>query len=214
MYAFSENFVLPLSHDEVVHGKGSLLSRMPGDAWQQFANLRLYYGYLYGNPGKKLLFMGGEFGQGREWNHDRSLDWHQLEHPLHAGVQRLIRDCNAVYRALPALHELDNESLGFEWITSDKDNSVVAFARRAHPGDHDLAVSITNFTPVPREQYRIGVPVLGTYSEALNTDDLAYGGSGVANAPVSAEEITAHGKPYSISIHLPPLATVIFTRAS
>jgi 1,4-alpha-glucan branching enzyme len=214
VYAFSENFVLPLSHDEVVHGKGSILSRMPGDAWQQFANLRLYYGYLYGNPGKKLLFMGGEFGQGREWNHDRSLDWHQLEHPLHRGVQRLIRDCNAVYRSLPALHELDNEALGFEWITSDKENSVVAFARRAHPGDHDLALLVTNFTPVPREGYRIGVPVLGTYTEALNTDDVAYGGSGVSNPPLEAEEITAHGKPYSIALHLPPLATVILTRAN
>jgi 1,4-alpha-glucan branching enzyme len=212
VYAFSENFVLPLSHDEVVHGKGSLLSRMPGDAWQQFANLRLYFGYLYANPGKKLLFMGGEFAQGREWNHDRSLDWHLLEDPQHRGVQKLIRDCNAVYRALPALHELDNESLGFEWITSDADASVVAFARRAHPGDNDLAVCVSNFTPIPRAGYRIGVPVLGTYTEALNTDDLAYGGSGLSNAPLAAQEVTAHGKPYSIVATLPPLATVIFSR--
>jgi 1,4-alpha-glucan branching enzyme len=214
MYAFSENFVLPLSHDEVVHGKGSLISRMPGDAWQQFANLRLYFGYMFSNPGKKLLFMGGEFAQGREWNHDRSLDWHLLEDPQHAGVQKLIRDCNAVYRALPALHELDNESLGFEWITSDRDASVVAFARRAHPGDAGLAISVSNFTPVPREGYRIGVPQLGTYAEALNTDDATYGGSGVTNPPLTAQEITAHGKPYSIVAHLPPLATVIFTHSA
>jgi 1,4-alpha-glucan branching enzyme len=213
IYAFSENFVLPLSHDEVVHGKGSLLSRMPGDPWQQFANLRLYFGYLFANPGKKLLFMGGEYGQGREWNHDRSLDWHQLEDPQHRGVQKLVRDCNAVYRALPALHELDNESLGFEWITSDRDASVVAFARHARPDERSLAVAVSNFTPVPRPDYRLGVPQLGTYTEVLNTDDPGYGGSGVANGPLRAEEVTAHGKPYSIVAHLPPLATVIFTRS-
>jgi 1,4-alpha-glucan branching enzyme len=214
MYAFSENFVLPLSHDEVVHGKGSLLSRMPGDAWQQFANMRLYFGYLIANPGKKLLFMGGEFAQGREWNHDRSLDWHLLDDPQHRGVQRLVRDANAVYKALPALHELDNESSGFEWITSDHDDSVVAFARRARPGDNDLAVAVTNFTPVPRPGYRLGVPQTGTYTEVLNTDDSVYGGSGVSNSPLTAEHITAHGKPYSIVVHLPPLATVIFTRSA
>ncbi len=213
VYAFSENFVLPLSHDEVVHGKGSLLARMPGDAWQQFANLRLYFGYMFANPGKKLLFMGGEFAQGREWNHDRSLDWHLLDDPQHRGVQKLIRDCNAVYRALPALHNLDNESLGFEWITSDKDASVVAFVRSAHHGDPDLALMVANFTPVPRPGYRIGVPSLGTYTEALNTDDVGYGGSGIANLPLTAEEVTAQGKPYSIVASLPPLATVIFTRS-
>jgi 1,4-alpha-glucan branching enzyme len=157
--------------------------------------------------------MGGEFGQGREWNHDRSLDWHQLEDSQHRGVQKLIRDCNAVYRALPALHELDNDSAGFEWITSDKENSVVAFARRSKPGDNALAVAISNFTPVPREGYRLGVPQLGTYTEALNTDDARYGGSGIANPPLVAQEITAHGKPYSIVAHLPPLATVVFTHA-
>jgi 1,4-alpha-glucan branching enzyme len=214
VYAFSENFVLPLSHDEVVHGKGSLISRMPGDAWQQFANLRLYFGYMYANPGKKLLFMGGEFAQGREWNHDRSLDWHLVDDPQHRGIQKLIRDCNAVYRALPALHKLDNESLGFEWITSDQVASVVAFARRAHPGETDIAISVSNFTPVPRDGYRIGVPVLGTYTEVLNTDDQSYGGSGVSNGPLPAEAITAHGKPYSIVATLPPLATVIFTRSA
>ncbi len=214
MYAFSENFVLPLSHDEVVHGKGSLIAKMPGDSWQVFANLRLYFGYMFANPGKKLLFMGGEFAQGREWNHDRSLDWHLLDIPQHRGVQKLIADCNAMYRSLPALHELDNEAAGFEWITSDRESSVLAFMRRARPGDNDLAVVISNFTAIPRSQYRIGVAVLGTYTEALNTDDQAYGGSGVANPPLIAEAVTAHGKPYSILAQLPPLATVILTRTS
>jgi 1,4-alpha-glucan branching enzyme len=157
--------------------------------------------------------MGGEFAQGREWNHDRSLDWHLLDIAEHRGVQKLIRDGNAVYRSVPALHELDNEAAGFEWITSDRDASVVAFARRARPGDNDLAIAVSNFTPVPREGYRIGVPVLGTYREALNTDDIAYGGSGVANPAVTADEVTAHGKPFSILVTLPPLATVIFTRS-
>jgi 1,4-alpha-glucan branching enzyme len=167
---------------------------------------------MFANPGKKLLFMGGEFAQGREWNHDRSLDWHQLEDPQHRGVQKLIRDCNAVYRALPALHELDNEPEGFEWITSDHDASVVAFARHARRGDNALAIMVTNFTPVPRAGYRIGVPQMGTYAEALNTDDPVYGGSGIANPPLAAQEVTFHGKPFSIVAHLPPLATVIFTR--
>jgi 1,4-alpha-glucan branching enzyme len=211
VYQFSENFLLPLSHDEVVHGKGSLISRMPGDAWQQFANLRMYFGYLYANPGKKLLFMGGEFAQGREWNHDRSLDWHQLDDKWHRGVYKLVRDCNAVYRALPALHEGDNEATGFEWITSDHGSSVLAFARHAH-ASNELAIVVSNFTPVPRDGYRIGVPAPGNYSEALNTDDAMYGGSGMANGDVQAQEITAHGKPYSLVVALPPLATVIFTR--
>jgi 1,4-alpha-glucan branching enzyme len=214
VYQFSENFVLPLSHDEVVHGKGSLISRMPGDAWQQFANLRMYYGYLFATPGKKLLFMGAEFAQGREWNHDRSLDWHQLEDPQHLGVQTLVRDCNALYRKLPALHELDNEPGGFDWITSDHDASVLAFGRRSLPAANDLAIAVFNFTPVPRPGYRIGVPERGTYTEALNTDAPIYGGSGVANPPLTAEDVTAHGKPYSIVAHLPPLATVIFTRSA
>jgi 1,4-alpha-glucan branching enzyme len=213
IYQFSENFVLPLSHDEVVHGKGSLLARMPGDTWQQFANMRLYFGYLFANPGKKLLFMGGEFAQGREWNHDRSLDWHQLDDHWHRGVQKLVRDCNAVYRALPALHELDNEWMGFDWIVSDQLASVLAFARRGRQGDHDLAVAVMNFTPVPREGYRIGVPLAGTFAEALNTDDAGYGGSGVSNPPQAAQEVTAHGKPFSIVLNLPPLATVILTRS-
>jgi 1,4-alpha-glucan branching enzyme len=197
-----------------VHGKGSLLSKMPGDPWQQFANLRLYFGYLYGNPGKKLLFMGGEFAQGREWNHDRSLDWHQLDDPRHRGIQKLVRDCNAIYRALPALHDRDNESPGFEWILSDQNASVLAFARHGYAGEGDLAIVVSNFTPVPRSAYRIGVPARGMFGEVLNTDDPMYGGSGVANAPVAAEEITAHGKPYSIVVELPPLATVIFTRTA
>ncbi len=209
VYAFSENYVLPLSHDEVVHLKGSLLAKMPGDDWQKFANLRALYGYMFAHPGKKLLFMGGEFAQDREWNHDRSLDWHLLDDPRHAGIQTLVRDANRLYRELPALHERDAEADGLEWITSDRDESVVAFARRGRDDDA-LAVAVTNFTPVPREGYRIGVPRAGTYVEALNTDAEHYGGSGVTNERRVAEPIGAHGKPYSFAFRLPPLATVIF----
>jgi 1,4-alpha-glucan branching enzyme len=209
VYAFSENYVLPLSHDEVVHLKGSLLGKMPGDDWQRFANLRALYGYLFAHPGKKLLFMGGEFAQDREWNHDHSLDWHLLDDARHAGIQTLVRDLNHVYRELPALYERDAEAEGLEWITSDRDESVVAFARRGR-ADDALAVAVTNFTPVPREGYRIGVPRAGTYVEALNTDAEHYGGSGVTNERRVAEPIGAHGKPYSFAFRLPPLATVIF----
>ncbi len=209
VYAFSENYVLPLSHDEVVHLKGSLLGKMPGDDWQRFANLRALYGYLFAHPGKKLLFMGGEFAQGREWNHDQRLDWHLLDDPRHAGIQTLVRDANRLYRELPALHERDAEAEGLEWITSDRDASVVAFARRGRDDDA-LAIAVTNFTPVPREGYRIGVPRAGTYVEALNTDAEHYGGSGVTNERRTAEPIGAHDKPYSFAFRLPPLATVIF----
>ncbi len=209
MYAFSENFVLPLSHDEVVHLKGSLLGKMPGDTWQRFANLRAFFGYMFAHPGKKLLFMGGEFAQDREWNHDRSLDWHLLDEPQHRGVQTLVRDCNMLYRSLPALHERDAEPEGLDFISSHHNDSVVAFARRGR-ADDALAVSITNFTPVTREGYRIGVPRAGTYVEALNTDAEVYGGSGVTNGPRSAEAIEANGRPHSIAFRLPPLATVVF----
>ncbi|MDQ7988955.1 MAG: 1,4-alpha-glucan branching protein GlgB [Candidatus Dactylopiibacterium sp.] len=217
MYAFSENFVLPLSHDEVVHGKGSLLGRMPGDRWQQFANLRAYYGFLFGHPGKKLLFMGGEFAQQREWNHDRSLDWHLLEHgedrPRHAGVQALVRDLNRLLREEPALHQRDFTPEGFEWIThGNADESVIAFARYGAQRETFVLVSC-NFTPVVREGFRIGVPRPGVYLERLNTDSRFYGG-GDAGTPwgrTHSEEQPWHGHAHSIVITLPPLATVFYT---
>ena len=211
VYAFSEKFVLPLSHDEVVHGKGSLLGKMPGDPWQQFANLRAYYGYMYAHPGKKLLFMGCEFAQGREWNHDRSLDWHQLALDEHAGVQRLVGDLNRTYRGLPALHERDAEAGGIEWIVTDTACTVVAFVRRSHDAN-DFVVCITNFTPVVRHNYRLGVPAGGRYVEAINTDASIYGGSDVHNGALEAEPLGAHDKPYSLTMTLPPLATVMLKR--
>jgi 1,4-alpha-glucan branching enzyme len=210
LYAFSENFILPLSHDEVVHGKGSLIGMMPGDEWQKFANLRAYLGFMGGHPGKKLLFMGGEFAQGREWNHDSSLDWHLLANRLNSGIQTLVRDLNRVYRALPALHELDCEAAGFEWLVGDdRDNSVAAFARHGKQ-DGSLAVVVTNFTPVPRYLYRFGVPLPGFYREAVNTDAAIYGGSNVGNlGGVEAAELESHGKRWSLCLTLPPLATLI-----
>ena len=208
VYAFSENYVLPLSHDEVVHLKGSLLGKMPGDDWQRFANLRTLYGYMYAHPGKKLIFMGGELAQDREWNHDRSLDWHLLDDARHLGIQTLVRDCNHLYRELPALHERDAEAEGLEWITSDREQSIVAFARRGRDDDA-LVVAVTNFTPIPRAGYRLGVPRAGTYVEALNTDAAHYGGSGITNELLKTEPIEAHGKPNSIVLHLPPLACVM-----
>ncbi len=211
VYAFDENFVLPLSHDEVVHGKGSLLGKMPGDPWQQFANLRAYYGYMYAHPGKKLLFMGCEFAQVREWNHDRSLDWHLLAIGEHAGMQRLVGDLNRTYCGLPALHERDAEAGGIEWIVSDTACTVVAFVRRSHNA-HDFVVCITNFTPVVRHRYRLGVPAGGRYVEAINTDAAIYGGSGVHNGALEAEPHGAHDKPYSVTMTLPPLATVMLKR--
>jgi 1,4-alpha-glucan branching enzyme len=211
VYAFHENFALPLSHDEVVHGKGSLYQKMPGDAWQKAANLRAFYGFMYGHPGKKLLFMGGEFGQTREWSHDRSLDWHLLDAgPFHLGLQRLVRDLNGVYRREGALHEVDFEPAGFEWVDcNDWQASVVAFLRRARePGDVVLVVS--NFTPVVRSDYRVGVPRPGRWRELVNTDADAYGGSGQGNAGgVWAEPKAWHGRPHSLLLTLPPLSTVI-----
>ncbi|MGO4571841.1 1,4-alpha-glucan branching protein GlgB [Microvirga sp. 2TAF3] len=215
LYAFSENFVLPLSHDEVVHGKGSLIGKMPGDPWQRFANLRAYYGFMWGHPGKKLLFMGGEFGQEREWNHDASLDWHLLDDPHHRGLQALIRDLNHAYRTIPALHENDCEAKGFEWLVADdRDNSVIAWARRGESAK-SLAVVVSNLTPVPREKYRIGVPLSGFYREAVNTDAASYGGTNMGNlGGVAAEETTSHGQPCSLTLTLPPLATLILERES
>ncbi len=210
LYAFTENFVLPLSHDEVVHGKGSLLGKMPGDRWQRFANLRAYYGFMWGHPGKKLLFMGGEIAQEREWNHDLSLDWHLLDDPHHRGVQSLIRDLNRLHRELPALHERDAEAAGFQWLVSDDaENCVIAWARRGEKDD-DLVLVISNFTPVPREGYRLGVPRPGFYREILNTDAAMYGGSNVGNlGGVTAEETESHGQPCSVTLTLPPLGTMM-----
>ena len=212
LYAFTENFILPLSHDEVVHGKASLLGKMPGDRWQRFANLRAYYTFMFGHPGKKLLFMGAEFAQEREWNHDTSLDWHLLADSAHAGVQRLVRDLNALYRALPALHARDCEADGFEWIdANDSANSVLSFLRKGGP-DSQTAIVAVNFTPVPRENYRIGVPGPGYYREALNSDAAMYGGSNMGNGGgVIAEPLPWHGRPYSIALTLPPLGGLILT---
>jgi len=209
VYAFNENFVLPLSHDEVVHGKRSLLGRMPGDEWQRFANLRAYFGFMYAHPGKKLLFMGSEIAQQREWNHDQSLDWHLLDQPLHKGVQTLVRDLNRVYRDVAALHERDFRQDGFEWIDwQDAENSIFSWLRRANDGS--FVVCISNFTPVVRAGYRIGVPEAGVYTELLNTDDLGYGGSGVGlRGDIPTQEQTAHGRQHSLQIDLPPLATII-----
>ena len=211
VYADTENFVLPLSHDEVVYGKRSLIGKMPGDEWQRFANLRAYFGFMYAHPGKKLVFMGGEFAQEREWNHDRSLDWHLLDYARHAGMLALVRDLNNTYRGLPALYELDCEAGGVDFIRSDKGDSVIAFARRGKD-PNDYVVSITNFTPLVRYNYRFGVPDGGAYREAINTDGGQYGGSGVTNGEVHAEHYGIDGKPYSLNITLPPLATVIFKR--
>jgi 1,4-alpha-glucan branching enzyme len=204
--------VLPLSHDEVVHGKGSLIGKMPGDEWQQFASLRLLLGYMWTHPGKKLLFMGGEFGQRREWQHEESLEWHVLSFPLHAGVQRWVRDLNALYRATPALYELDFSEAGFQWVDCDDgDNSVISFLRLAGSAAPPLLVAC-NFTPVPRENYLLGVPRGGRWRELLNSDAADYGGSGQGNfGAVQALAAGAHGRPHSLSVRLPPLSVVVFT---
>lgn len=209
VYAYSERFVLPLSHDEVVHGKGSLLGKMPGDRWQQFANLRAYFGFMWTHPGKKLLFMGGEFAQYAEFNHDASPHWHLLDEPMHHGVQTLVRDLNRLYAAEPALHALDCDPGGFEWLVGDDaSNSVFAY-RRCDGSGREVAV-VCNFTPVPRHGYRIGMQRAGWWAEILNTDAAAYGGSNVGNAGgVVTEEIASHGKLQSVVLTLPPLATIV-----
>ena len=211
VYAFSENFILPLSHDEVVHGKGSLLGKMPGDPWQKFANLRAYLAFMWTHPGKKLLFMGGEFAQEREWSHDRALDWHLLSDASHRGIQNLVRDLNRLYRHVPALHELDCEAAGFEWVEGgDGAQSVLAYLRRGSAGRPPVLV-VCNFTPIVRHEYRVGVPEGGHWAERLNTDGAAYGGSNVGNAGgADAEARPYHGRPYTLEIELPPLATVVF----
>jgi 1,4-alpha-glucan branching enzyme len=214
LYAYSENFVLPLSHDEVVHGKGSMLGKMPGDLWQQCATLRAFYGFMIGHPGKKLLFMGDEFGQASEWNHDASLDWHLLGEPAHAGLQRWVRDLLAVYRREASLYEQDHEPAGFEWIDcSDHESSVYSFLRRAR-NPRDYVLLVLNFTPVPRVGYRIGVPELTTYIEVLNSDSLLYGGSNVGNGgAVAAGGAVAHGRPASLDLTLPPLGCLLLKPA-
>ncbi len=213
MYAYSENFILPLSHDEVVHLKGSLLTKMPGDLWQRFANLRAFFGYMWGHPGKKLLFMGGEFGQWHEWNEAESLDWHLLESPSdphHAQLQQFVRDLNALYQQEPALSALDSDPQGFSWIDPhDSDNSVVSFIRRSTKPEETL-IFICNFTPVPRFGYRVGVPSPGTYDEILNSDHTRYGGSGTINdQPMPSAPTYWQSCPHSLLLTLPPLATTI-----
>jgi len=215
VYAFNEHFVLPISHDEVVHGKGSLLGKMPGDAWQQFANLRAYLGFMWGHPGKKLLFMGCEFAQRREWNHDASLDWHLLDEPAHAGVQRLVRDLNALLRQQPALHQRDHSPDGFSWIShDDAAHSWLAFVRLGDAGSRPLLV-VCNFTPVTRPGWRVGVPLAGRWRELLNSDSVHYGGCNVGTplGMATSQQVAMHGREHSILIDLPPLATVFFALA-
>jgi 1,4-alpha-glucan branching enzyme len=210
LYAFSENFILPFSHDEVVHGKGSMFRKVPGDDWQKAATLRALYGFMYSHPGKKLMFMGCEFGQDREWNYDQSLDWHALDKPLHRGLQRFVQDLNRVYRSEHAMHEIDFDPAGFQWIDcNDSENSVVSFIRRARNAD-DFVVSVLNFTPVPRDGYRIGVPVAGPYLELVNSDGDLYGGSNVGNGgAIFSEPIASHGCDQSLRLTLPPLGFLL-----
>ena len=215
LYAFSERFLLPLSHDEAVHGKRSLLDKMPGDLWQKFANLRALYGLMFAFPGKKLLFMGGEFGQWVEWNHDTSLDWHLLNYDTHQGVLRLIDDLHKLYRNEPALYEVDFEYRGFEWIDfQDSAGSIISFERKARDGRERIVV-VCNFTPVPRHGYRIGVSQADVYKEVLNSDSSYYGGGNMGNiGEVRAEEVPFHHHPYSLNLTLPPLAVVYFKRTA
>jgi 1,4-alpha-glucan branching enzyme len=211
LYAFNENFVLPLSHDEVVHLKGSLLGKMAGDDWQKFANLRALYGYMFAQSGKKLLFMGAEIGQWSEWNHESSLDWHLLQHQPHAGLQRWLVALNHLYRHEPAMHELDFDPAGFSWLdANDSENSVIGLSRCGRSQEEDI-VAVFNFTPVPRHTYRVGVPRSGFWAELLNSDAIEYGGSGMGNfGGVDAVPVEWHGRPYSIVVTLPPLAAVFF----
>jgi 1,4-alpha-glucan branching enzyme len=210
LYAFSENYILPFSHDEVVHMKGSMWGKVPGDDWQKAATLRALYGFMYAHPGKKLMFMGSEFGQGREWNYDHSLDWHLLDQPLHAGLATFVKDLNRLYTSEPAIHEVDFDPAGFQWIDcNDSENSVVSFLRRGRSGG-DAVVAIVNFTPVVRNGYRIGVPVAGSYLELMNSDSHAYGGSNVGNGGVIfTEPIPSHGHQQSVRLSLPPLGFLL-----
>lgn len=213
MYAFSENFILPLSHDEVVYGKGSLLAKMPGDEWRKFANLRLLFGYQFGHPGKKLLFMGGDFGQWNEWNHDASLDWNLLQYPYHSRLLRWVRDLNTFYRGQPSLYEVDFDSAGFEWVDSnDFERSVISFLRQGRD-PRDVTLAVLNFTPEPRLNYRVGVPAGGFWAECLNSDAVLYGGSGQGNiGGAEAVPLPHHGRPYSLNLTLPPLGILFLRR--
>ncbi|MGH9781659.1 MAG: 1,4-alpha-glucan branching enzyme, partial [Candidatus Acidiferrales bacterium] len=211
LYAFAENFALPFSHDEVVYGKRSMLRKMPGDDWQKFANLRLLYGFMFAHPGKKLLFMGDEFGQWSEWNHDASLDWHLLQNPFHSGLRRWVRDLNTLYRGHGALHDLDFDPAGFEWVDcKDFQRSIVSFIRRGR-NPQDQILFVCNFTPVVRQNYRVGVPLQGDWKEVLNSDAPLYGGSGQGNfGGVAATPLPIHGRPFSLNMTLPPLGIVVF----
>ncbi|MFA5308878.1 MAG: 1,4-alpha-glucan branching protein GlgB [Dehalococcoidales bacterium] len=213
VYAFTENFVLPLSHDEVVYGKSSLLGKMPGDDWQKFAGLRLLYGYMYAQPGKKNLFMGGEFGQWREWSHESSLDWHLTQYDRHAGIQRWVADLNKLYREQPSLHELDFEADGFEWLdTSDADNSIISFIRKGRKPE-DLTIIVCNFTPQTHFKYDIGVPLPGAWREILNSDSPACGGSGQGNpGALATQNKPRHGRPHSLTLTIPPLGVIFLRR--
>jgi 1,4-alpha-glucan branching enzyme len=212
-YAFSENFMLSLSHDEVVYGKGSLLKKMTGDAWQKFANLRLLFGYMYAHPGKKLLFMGGEFGQSDEWYHERSLDWHLLDQGFNKGVQRWMRDLNHAYMREGALNDFDFEAGGFEWVDfQDSQQSIISFIRKGSEGEGQILV-VCNFTPIPRHNYRVGVSSPGTWKELLNSDGREYGGSGQGNlGAVKSEDVPFKDRPFSVSLTLPPLS-VLFLKS-
>jgi 1,4-alpha-glucan branching enzyme len=213
LYAWYENYILPLSHDEVTHGKRSLLSKMPGDQWQQFANLRVLFGYMYAQPGKKLLFMGGEIGQWNEWNHDSSIEWHLLQYDSHKGLQRWVRDLNTFYRGEPAMHVFDCDPTGFEWVDcNDADTSVISLLRKGRSPEDALLV-VCSFTPVPRHNYQVGVPEGGHWAELLNSDAPLYGGSGQGNfGGVDAAPVSCHGRPYMLTITVPPLGMVVFKR--
>ena len=217
VYGFSEHFMLPISHDEVVHGKGSLIKKMPGDEWQQFANLRAYFGWMWSHPGKKLLFMGCEIAQPTEWNHDSSPSWNLLDDPRHRGMQRLVRDLNRVYADTPAMHALDCAREGFDWVVGDDaGNSVFALLRRAGAEGDAQALVVSNLTPVPRQHYRIGVPGgAGRWREAINTDAACYGGSGQGNGGQAvAEAVASHGHSHSLVLTLPPLSTLVFIQSA
>jgi 1,4-alpha-glucan branching enzyme len=214
IYAFTENFMLPFSHDEVVYGKGSMLRKMPGDEWQQFANLRLLYSYMFTHPGTKLLFMGDEFGQGNEWSFENSLDWHVLEYPNHQGIKETVKALNHLYRDEPALYERAFEATGFEWVDGgNAEDSILIYNRKGHEEANDLVI-VLNMTPNPHNDYRVGVPSNGKWEEIFNSDAKKFWGSGTGNSkPASSEAVSWHGRENSINVNIPPLGAVIFKKA-